>query len=368
MHKMEDRSLLVLVASDSRRGAEVFGERLARGFTSLSWDVDFVALRTVDSTRSISAEPLTDRNSLGRLDWASVRALRRRIASTRPAAILANGGATLRYAIAACTLTRPKNRPLLAYSSIGEPLYWLRSPGHTRLQRFLHSRPDVIFAVSDLTRNQLIKGLDVPPDRVHVAYTGVSQEYFLEPSAPHVGVHLLFLGSLSPEKDPMAAIDVVDAIRTDCDVTLRFVGEGPLAPQIAAEIDRRGLTTVIETTGSVDDVRPHLEWADLLLLVSRTEGLPGAVLEAGAAGVPSVAFNVGGTSETMIPGRTGVTVTPGDTVAMIDAVRSLAKDKARIESMGIGQQDFVKSTFNLDDAVARYEDLLARALDESEST
>lgn len=364
---MHNRSLLLLVASNRRRGAEVFGERLSRGFTSLGWDVDFVALQSIDDARSVSAEVLTDTSSLGRLDLATVRALRGRIASKRPAAILANGGATLRYAIAARTLTRPKDRPLLAYSSIGEPMYWLRSPGHTRLQRILHGRPELIFAVSAMTRDQLVNDLGVPQARVHVAYTGVAKEYFLDGTRPHEGIRLLFLGSLSPEKDPMAALDVIDGLRTDCDVTLRFVGDGPLAHQLTAEIQSRGLTEIVEMTGSVEDVRPHLDWADVLLVVSRTEGLPGAVLEAGAAGVPAVAFDVGGTSETFIAGESGVIITPGDTHAMVDAVRSLASDNARIETMGASQRDFIKAKFDLDESIATYEALLAEELDRSEN-
>jgi glycosyltransferase involved in cell wall biosynthesis len=359
--------LLLLVASDRRRGAEVFGERLTHGFRSLGWDVDFVALQAADSKRSVSADVLTDTTSLGRLELGSVRALRNRIASKPPSAILANGGATLRYAAAARSLIRPKDRPLLAYSSIGEPLYWLRSPKHTRLQRLLHAQPDLIYAVSDMTRIQLVEGLGVPSTRVHVAHTGVSQDYFLEQTAHHEEIRVLFLGSLSPEKDPMVALDIVDQLRIDCDITLRFVGDGPLAPGVATEIENRNLSEIVEMTGSVDDVRPHLEWADLLLLVSRTEGLPGAVLEAGAAGVPSVAFGVGGTSETMIPGESGIIITPGDTDAMVDAVRTLCGDKGRIKTMGTSQRDYIRTTFDLDSAVARYEHLLARALDESET-
>lgn len=359
--------MLLLVASNRRRGAEVFGERLYRGFTSLGWDVDFVALQSIEDSRSVSAQALTDTSNLGRLDLATVRALRGRIASKRPAAILANGGATLRYAIAARTLTRPKDRPLLAYSSIGEPMYWLRSPGHTRLQRFLHGRPELIFAVSAVTRDQLVADLGVPPTRVHVAHTGVSKEYFLDGSLAHEGIRLLFLGSLSPEKDPMAALDVIDGLRTDCDVTLRFVGDGPLAHQLTTEIQSRGLTEIVEMTGSVEDVRPHLNWADLLLVVSRTEGLPGAVLEAGAAGVPAVAFDVGGTSETLVTGESGVIITPGDTQAMVDAVKSLASDSARIETMGASQREFIKAKFDLDESIATYEALLAEELDKSEN-
>ncbi len=359
------KSVLILVASNRRRGAEVFGEHLAKGLGGLGWDVDFVALQSVESDRVVSASTLSDDENLGRLDLGTVRSLRSRITNSAPSVILANGGATLRYAIAAkATLT---TRPVLAYASIGEPRYWLRSPRHAMLQRFLHARPNLVLAVSEMTKSQLVDDLHVDAARVHVAHTGVAPEYFVDGDQPHPELRIVFVGSLSTEKDPMRALDVVAALRESHDVRLRMVGDGPLAGELAEHIKRASLDDVVDLTGSVNDVTPHLQWADILLLTSRTEGLPGAALEAAAASVPVVAFDVGGTSETMIPGTTGILITDRNTDAMIASVDELARDRDRIVTMGAASRRFVEENYTLDRAIRRYDSILSEAIEEANS-
>jgi glycosyltransferase involved in cell wall biosynthesis len=84
------------------------------------------------------------------------------------------------------------------------------------------------------------------------------------------------------------------------------------------------------------------------MLSSRTEGLPNAVIEAQAAGVPVVAFDVGGVAETMIPGETGLLVKDLTAGALAAAVLGALADpewRGRAATLG---PDFVRSTFSLD--------------------
>ncbi len=114
----------------------------------------------------------------------------------------------------------------------------------------------------------------------------------------------------------------------------------------------------MEFTGSVDDVREHLAWADVLLLTSRTEGLPGVVLEAAAAGVPAVAFGVGGTSEAILDGETGFVVPPQDIGAAVNRLSALAGDSATILRMGASARRYVAEHFLMAHAVDRYSAVL----------
>jgi glycosyltransferase involved in cell wall biosynthesis len=356
------KSVLVLVASNRRRGAEVFGEHLTAGLSGLGWRVDFVALQSVAADRVVGATTLSDRENMGRLDVSTVRLLRRRIASSAPSVILANGGATLRYAVAARATMRV--RPILAYASIGEPTYWLRSVHHTRLQTFLHARAKVVLAVSQMTKSQLVEDLHVDATRVRVAHTGVAPRYFVGTNEPHPELRVVFLGSLSNEKDPMSALDVVRSLHLSNAVSMRFVGDGPLAEELAAQVQASSLEDDVRFTGSVSDVTPHLQWADVLILTSRTEGLPGASLEAAAASVPVVAYDVGGTSETMIDGETGILVDAGDTSAMVAAIEGLAHDRERMSTMGQAARGFIEENFTLDQAIRRYDAILSEAIGE----
>ncbi|MDJ0953330.1 MAG: glycosyltransferase family 4 protein [Acidimicrobiia bacterium] len=358
---MREKTLLLLVASDRRRGAEVFGERLGDGLRRRGWDVDFAAIQASGSDRVVAAEPLSPPEAGGRINRRTVAALRRRMAESNPAIVLANGGATLRYAVIARSLLR--RRPLLAYGSIGEPRYWLRSPRHRLLQRFFQQRADLVLAVSRETREQLISDLGVKPARIKVAPTGVPPEFFMEKRPRSGELRLLFLGSLSNEKNPHAAVDVAAGIGGNA--RLRLVGAGPLAEELAARSATMPGDVGLELTGSVGDVTPHLDWADLLLLTSHSEGLPGAVLESGAAGVPALAFAVGGTGETMIDGETGMLFRPGDVAGMVAAARELTADRTRLEEMGKAQRDYVRTHYTLEQAIDRFDDFLSSALQEA---
>jgi glycosyltransferase involved in cell wall biosynthesis len=231
------------------------------------------------------------------------------------------------------------------------------------MQRFFQGQADTVLAVSAVTKRQLISDLLLNPERVHVAPTGVPPDFFVDKATTSDELRLLFLGSLSAEKNPLVAVEVAEQVGADRSVQLRLVGAGPLESEIAARISSGSSSTNIETTGSVADVMPHLEWANLLLLPSRTEGLPGAVLEAGAAGVPTLAFDVGGVRETMVDGTSGLIVAAGDTAAMVEAARQLAADPARLHNMGREQQNYVRDHFTLEAAIDRFDRLLTTALE-----
>ena len=358
------KRVLLLVSSDRRRGAEVFGDRLAVGLRELGWDIDFVSLAADSAGPWVAADPVSQRDAdkIGRFHRDVIRGLRRRIKQNRPDVVFANGAATLRYGAAAVIGIRP--RPVLVYASIGEPSYWLRNRLHRMLQRFLHSRADLVLAVSEATSRQLAETLGLSEDSLRVARTGVPEDFFDligDPPAPEL--RLLFLGNLSPEKAPETAIALLERLRERRPAVLRLVGGGALEGKLRTRIDEAGLDGAVEFAGSVQDVRPHLSWADVHVLTSRTEGFPGAVLEAAAAGVPTVAFDVGGTGEAVVHGETGLLVEPGDEAGLLEAVERLADDPSLRQKLGDQARDLVRRRFILADAVANHDRLLREAIE-----
>lgn len=348
--------VLILVSSDQRRGAEVFASQLSEGLRERGWSTELAALSQTDDPARVHAVPLSSvpPSQLGRLDLEVVSALRRKIGDWGPDVVVANGGATLRYAVAA--VAGRLHRPKLVYSSIGEPKYWIRSRRHALIQKLLHQRADMILAVSEATRSQLIEQLGLPGDGVKVVPTGVPEAYFELARAQGDGhLRLLFMGNLSPEKNPIGALEILAEVRGQFDARLRFVGTGPLESTLRRLAAERFTEGDVEFTGSVDDVSPHLSWADLLLLPSISEGLPGAVLEAGAAGVPSVSSDVGGAGEAMVDGLTGVLTRPEEMAAH---VISLGWDTSRREGMGEAARVFVRDHFTMAAALGRYEAIL----------
>jgi glycosyltransferase involved in cell wall biosynthesis len=167
----------------------------------------------------------------------------------------------------------------------------------------------------------------------------------------------VWIGSLSPEKDPLLALHAFRAAALDGAV-LRFVGDGPLR----GELDELAGGDV-EVIGSVPDVSPHLDWAGGLILTSRTEGLPGVVLEAAAAGLPVIAADVGGVRDAVDDGVSGWVVPAGDEAAFTRALQSLSADPGRAASFGEAGRRRVAEQFLFAHSFDRWDELLRREVD-----
>jgi glycosyltransferase involved in cell wall biosynthesis/ribosomal protein S18 acetylase RimI-like enzyme len=349
--------ILIVVTSNARRGAEVFGSQLCDGLRERGWRSTIVALGSAPSGgATLPVETLG--SSVAGLDRTVLARLRQRVRTERPDVVLANGGATLRYVVAATAGMR--RRPLIVYGSIGEPMYWVRNEVHRRLLREQLRRVDAVFAVSNATRRQLVEQVGVAAEKVAVASTGVSSRWTDLDTEPGVGpFRLLWVGSMTEEKDPLLARDAFVGADLGSDAELRFVGEGPLR-SVVVEGSPPGVTAI----GSVDDVAPHLEWASALVLSSKTEGLPGVALEALGAGIPVIATDVGGVSDVVISGKTGVTVPAGDRVALSRAMEHLAREPEQRAAMGRAGRELVSSEYLLERSFDRYDSLLRQRLDD----
>jgi glycosyltransferase involved in cell wall biosynthesis len=169
------------------------------------------------------------------------------------------------------------------------------------------------------------------------------------------------MGSLAREKDPMKVVDVFGRLTTSVAARLRMVGAGPLEAALKTRIAELGLTDRVEMTGSVEDVTPHLAWAEVLLLTSLTEGLPAATLEAAAASAAVVAFDVGGVGETVIDGVSGRLLSPGDIEGMVAALATYAADPEARRQAGQAGRSLVAEKFTIEASV-RHHDLVLREL------
>ena len=313
----------------------------------------------------IDADPLVEkpRAELRSLDLSVIRALRKEIAAGRPSIVFANGGATLPVAVGAS----PLGNQTLVYGSIGEPLFWAATPAARRRTGFLMRRADLVLAVSHATRRQIVEVLGVAPDRAEVVHPGVHPRFFdVEADPPVEALRVLFLGSLSAEKDPMAALEAISGALAKGPVHGRFVGGGPLRSDIEDEVARRRMGDHIEVVGPVADVTPHLRWADVLVLTSKSEGLPGVILEAGAAGVPAVAYEVGGIGDVITSGQTGELVERGEVGHLADHLVRLGADRSELARLGRAVRERVQDAFRHDQTIDRYDTLLRRLLDGAE--
>jgi glycosyltransferase involved in cell wall biosynthesis len=123
------------------------------------------------------------------------------------------------------------------------------------------------------------------------------------------------------------------------------VGEGPDRPELEREIARLGVA--LELVGERDDVPALLAASDVFVLSSKSEGMPIAILEAMAAGLPIVATRVGGVPELVVEGGTGLLVPPGDVEALAAGLRQLLGDSDLRRRLGAAGRTRAEQCFDL---------------------
>lgn len=136
------------------------------------------------------------------------------------------------------------------------------------------------------------------------------------------------------------------------------VGQGPLADEVAATHASLGLGDGCRLLGYRDDVRRLLAAADLFILGSDYEGLPVAVMEAMAAGLPIVATAVGGVPEAVTDGESGLLVPPRDPEALAAAIGRLVEDPALCARLAEGSAR-TSPRFDIATAVQRQQEVYA---------
>ena len=139
---------------------------------------------------------------------------------------------------------------------------------------------------------------------------------------------------------------------------LVLLGTGPEAKSIAAQMDHLGLEEYVELVEGVSEPQPSLLDSQFFVLASPSEGLPNAVIEAMAAGLPIVAYKVGGVPEIVEDGVTGLLVTPGDTRRLARAIEQVAGDASWRREAGSKARRVAK-TFTWESLVQRNIDALS---------
>lgn len=118
-----------------------------------------------------------------------------------------------------------------------------------------------------------------------------------------------------------------------------WYGDGPERPALERALRAAGLDGTVRLHGSVPGAAAAYLSAQFALLASHEEGLPNALLEAMAAGLPCVATAVGGVPELVEHERTGLLVPPHDPPALAEAIQRLVDDAALRRKLGAAARE-----------------------------
>jgi glycosyltransferase involved in cell wall biosynthesis len=194
--------------------------------------------------------------------------------------------------------------------------------------------------------------------KIHVVHCGVDATAFA-PARKADGreaLRMVCVASLEPVKGHVFLIEACRLLRQR-GINLRcdLAGEGPLRPQLEQRIIDAGLAGHVHLLGGCPrpEVIALLSAADVAVLAShptrdgRREGIPVALMEAMACGLPVVASAISGIPELVDDGVTGLLVPSGDPVALADAVERLHADPGVRARKGEAGRDKVQKEFDL---------------------
>jgi len=173
-------------------------------------------------------------------------------------------------------------------------------------------------------------------------------------------VVLLGVGRLVPSKGFDRAVRVLPVL--DPSAVVLLVGEGPEREGLARLAADAGVSERVIITGALDRdaLLDAYAAADILISPSSYEGFGLAVVEAMAAGIPTVVDAVGGTLDTVVDGETGRSLPVGDDAAFRDALAELVSDSAMRARMGKAAQVRAESLYTRSRFAAAFTDLYER--------
>jgi glycosyltransferase involved in cell wall biosynthesis len=141
-----------------------------------------------------------------------------------------------------------------------------------------------------------------------------------------------------------------------------FIGEGELREPLQAQVQALGLQGTVVFAGLRRDVPRLLAALDVMVMPSRWEGLPMALLEAMACARAVVATRVGGIPDVVVDGEHGLLVSPQDPPALAQALARVIEAPALRQQLGHAAREVVLQRFDAQRTSGAYEALYAQAL------
>lgn len=254
-----------------------------------------------------------------------------------------------------------------------------------RIKHKLFNFNNVFIATSKEIYNGLLK-IGIPENKIHLIPNGVDTKKFCPIKAEQDKEYLkqklnlggkkcaLFIGLLSREKGADLLIDAwlkIASTRRDlfllCIGPLRhpFLSIEDCYEEITEKLREHKLTHTVKFVGIVNNVVDYLKTADIFTLPSRSEGLPNALLEAMACGLPCICSDIGATRDVIIDGVNGVLFKCEDSDELARSIINLLDNPDFAHRLGRAARRTIEEKFAISKIAKQYiqvyKDLVSKA-------
>lgn len=352
-----------VIVADLMRGLDQsrFKQRLITGYCAED-EADYLetVAKDIEATRIAglgrSISPLADARAFIKLVWL-IKSERPDVIHThtakagvlgRVAAILAGGSA------------------LRIHTFHGHLLHGYFSGWKVRLvigiEKFLAARTDILIAVGNQVKEDLIKAGIGKREQYRVFYPGLPAPQLMDRDLARreLGLDLneiycTFIGRLTQIKRPDRLLDVAAATRQrGLQVNFLIAGEGELFEECKERAASENLP--ITFLGWRSDIDRILSASDIAILTSDNEGIPLTLIQAAFAGIPIVAPDVGSISDIVIDGETGFLTSP-QAGALASALSALVTDEDLRDQLGSMGKAHAEKYFSLEKSIADHSSL-----------
>lgn len=303
----------------------------------------------------------------GQVDRTALNTVREIVARSGADVVHAHGFKADVYAYLAL---RRMDLPLVSTCHTWYDTDWLVTL-YGRIDRMVLRRFARVVAVSDEVRRQLLAA-GVREDRIRMVRNGIDLRPF-ENMAPGLRLEMAagdtpivgLVGRLAHSKGVDVYLEAAARVLSN-GAQARFVvvGEGPDHTTLEHKIDELKLCGQATMLGRRDDMPAVYASMDIMVSASRQEGLPMAILEGMASGLPLVATAVGEVPTVVEDGRTGLLVPSEDVGALAAGIARLLHDPAERARMGTAARQRIREEYSADRMAEDY----LRVYDEAKSS
>ncbi len=321
--------ILQFINRKQLRGAEVFASQLSNHLVERGEEVKMIALFEGDSLLPFRGE-IDSLSADSRKRFYDIKTwgkINRIIKDYKPDIIQANSGETLKYLVFSKILFG-WNTPLV-FRNASEVGRYIKSYPQKLFNRFLYKKVDHIISVSSQSKQDFLRLFPDFNNKISYIPIGVETEININEGSffSKKKKHIIHVGGFTFEKNHFELIDIFNDLKKyDSNIHLHLVGDGALKRRIEEKVEVLNLTDNVTFYGFMNKPMELIKSADVLVLPSLIEGLPGVILEAMLVKTPVVAYNVGGIKE-ILNSETGFLIESGKKQEFIDAIHKVLQKK-----------------------------------------
>ncbi|MBL8515981.1 MAG: glycosyltransferase family 4 protein [Betaproteobacteria bacterium] len=264
-------------------------------------------------------------------------------------------------ALACATLSDPP--PLVRTRHISAPV-----PDNFSSRWLYNAATRFIATTGEKLREQMMREVHVAAGRVESVPTGIDLTRFhpddraVKRAELGLPADAFIVGIVATLRSWKGHRYLLEALQPLTDIHLVVAGDGPQRAALEAQVESLGMKSRVRFVGNQKNVPPWLQSFDIFVLPSyANEGVPQALMQAMACGLPVVSTPVGSIDEIVTDGETGLMVAPQDVITLRAAIEKLKSDAPLRSALGAAALARARERFSADLMVARMERIFALA-------